>query len=68
VGLPSGLFPSCFPTKFQYASLLSPILATCPTNHIRSYASTPTICFHGVCIIFTSLRFLFLCRTFLLCV
>jgi hypothetical protein len=29
---PSGLFPSCFPTKFLYKPLLSPIRTTCPTH------------------------------------
>ena len=34
LALPSGLFPSGFPTKILYTSLLSPIHATCPTNLI----------------------------------
>ena len=31
-GLPSGIFPSGFPTKTLYVPLLSLILATCPAN------------------------------------
>jgi len=33
-GLLSGLFPLGFPTKIWYAFLISPMHATCPTNHI----------------------------------
>ena len=32
LGLPSGLFPSGFPTKILYTPLLSPIRATCATH------------------------------------
>ena len=34
LGLPSGLFPSGFPTKILYTWLLSPIHATCPSHLI----------------------------------
>ena len=34
VALPSGLFPSGFPTKTLYTHLLSPLLAACPVNLI----------------------------------
>ena len=34
LGLPSGLFPSGFPTKTLYTPLLSPVHSTWPTHHI----------------------------------
>ena len=34
LGLPSGLFPSYFPTKTLYTSLFTPICATCPPPHL----------------------------------
>jgi hypothetical protein len=43
LGLPSGLFPSSFPTKTLYTSLLSPISSTCPTYLILLSLITQTI-------------------------
>ena len=34
LGLPSGLFPSGFPTKILYKPLLSPTRTTCPAHQI----------------------------------
>ena len=43
LGLPSGLFPSGFPTKNLYTPLSSPIRATCPTHLIILDFITRTI-------------------------
>ena len=43
LGLPSGLFPTGFPTKTVYTPLLSPICATCPTHLVLLDLITRTI-------------------------
>ena len=43
LGLPSGLFPSGFPTKNLYTPLSSPICTTCPTHLILLDFMTRTI-------------------------
>ena len=47
LGLPSGLFPSGFPTKTLYTPLLFPIRATCPAHLILLDFITRTILGEG---------------------
>ena len=44
LGLPSGIFPSGFPTKTLYTPLLAHIRATCPAHFILLDLITRTIC------------------------
>ena len=43
LALPSGLFPSGFPTKTLYTPLLSPMCGTCPSHFILHDFTTRTI-------------------------
>ena len=43
LGLPSGLCPSCFPTKTLYAPLLTPTLASCSAHLILLHSITQII-------------------------
>jgi hypothetical protein len=55
LGLPSGLFPSGFPTKTPYTSHISPIRNTCPAYHIILDLITRTILGEWYCSLSSSL-------------